>query len=81
MLVVIGYVVVVVAVLGGYALTGGHMGALYQPAELIIIGGAAVGARGGQCARRIVGKTPAKVAATRTLGYRSRPFCRRVAQW
>ena len=43
-LVVIGYVVVVVAVLGGYALTGGHMGALYQPAELIIIGGAAVGA-------------------------------------
>jgi chemotaxis protein MotA len=32
------------AVLGGYAMTGGHMGALYQPAELVIIGGAAVGA-------------------------------------
>jgi chemotaxis protein MotA len=43
-LVVIGYVVVMAAVLGGYAMTGGHMGALYQPAELVIIGGAAVGA-------------------------------------
>ncbi len=43
-LVVLGYVVVVAAVLGGYAMTGGHMGALYQPAELVIIGGAAVGA-------------------------------------
>ncbi|NUT17246.1 MAG: flagellar motor stator protein MotA [Cupriavidus sp.] len=44
MLVVLGYVVVVVAVLGGYAMTGGHMGALYQPAEFVIIGGAAFGA-------------------------------------
>jgi len=43
-LVVLGYVVVVAAVLGGYAMTGGHMGALYQPAELVIIGGAAIGA-------------------------------------
>ena len=41
MLVVIGYVIVLAAVLGGYAITGGHMGALYQPAELIIIGGRA----------------------------------------
>ena len=44
MLVVLGYIVVVAAVLGGYAMTGGHMGALYQPAELVIIGGAAAGA-------------------------------------
>ncbi len=44
MLVVLGYIVVVAAVLGGYAMTGGHMGALYQPAELVIIGGAAGGA-------------------------------------
>jgi len=43
-LVVIGYVIVLAAVLGGYAMTGGHMGALYQPAELVIIGGAALGA-------------------------------------
>lgn len=31
-------------VFGGYAMTGGHLGALYQPAELIIIGGAGIGA-------------------------------------
>jgi chemotaxis protein MotA len=42
-LVVLGYVVVVAAVLGGYAMTGGHMGALYQPAEVVIIAGAAIG--------------------------------------
>ncbi|MCO4863713.1 flagellar motor stator protein MotA [Cupriavidus sp. WGlv3] len=44
MLVVLGYVVVVASVLGGYAMTGGHMGALYQPAEVVIIAGAAIGA-------------------------------------
>lgn len=43
MLVIVGYLVVVGSVLGGYALAGGHMGALFQPLELLIIGGAAVG--------------------------------------
>jgi len=43
-LVAIGFVVVVASILGGYALSGGHLGALYQPTELLIIGGAAVGA-------------------------------------
>ncbi|MGE0311027.1 MAG: flagellar motor stator protein MotA [Lautropia sp.] len=44
MFVIIGYVVVVGSVLGGFALAGGHMGALMQPLELLMIGGAAVGA-------------------------------------
>lgn len=44
MFVIIGYVVVVGSVLGGYALAGGHLGVLFQPLELLIIGGAAVGA-------------------------------------
>jgi chemotaxis protein MotA len=44
MLVLVGYVIVVGSVFGGYALTGGHLGALYQPLELLMIGGAAVGA-------------------------------------
>ncbi len=44
MLILIGYLVVIGTVFGGYAMTGGHLGALYQPAELIIIGGAGVGA-------------------------------------
>jgi len=44
MLVLVGYLVVVGSVLGGYALAGGHMGALFQPLEFLIIGGAAIGA-------------------------------------
>jgi chemotaxis protein MotA len=43
MLVIVGYVVVAGAVFGGFALAGGHMGALFQPLELLMIGGAATG--------------------------------------
>jgi chemotaxis protein MotA len=43
-LVILGYVVVLGSVFGGYALMGGHFGVLYQPLEMLIIGGAAVGA-------------------------------------
>lgn len=43
MLVLIGYVIVAAAVFGGFALAGGHMGALLQPIELMMIGGAALG--------------------------------------
>lgn len=44
MLVLVGYAVVLIAVLGGYGLMGGHFGALYQPFEFMIIAGAGVGA-------------------------------------
>ena len=44
MLVLIGYVVVVGSVFGGYTLAGGHLGAMFQPLELLMIGGAAMGA-------------------------------------
>lgn len=44
MLILIGYVVVLVCVFGGFALAGGHLAAIYQPLELLIIGGAALGA-------------------------------------
>lgn len=44
MLVIIGYVVVAASVFGGFALAGGHMGALFQPLELLMIGGGAAGA-------------------------------------
>jgi chemotaxis protein MotA len=43
-LIVIGFVVVLASVLGGYAAMGGHWGALYQPFELVVIGGAGLGA-------------------------------------
>ena len=44
MLVIIGYIAVVLSVFGGFALAGGHLAALLQPLELLMIGGAAVGA-------------------------------------
>jgi chemotaxis protein MotA len=44
LLVIIGYVVVVVGVFGGYALGGGHLAVLIQPLELVMIGGGAGGA-------------------------------------
>jgi len=43
-LVVLGYIVVIGSVIGGFVLSGGHVGALFQPTELLIIGGAGVGA-------------------------------------
>ena len=44
MLVLIGYIVILSAVFGGFALAGGHLGSLVQPVELIMIFGAAAGA-------------------------------------
>ncbi|ARU31714.1 flagellar motor stator protein MotA [Sulfuriferula sp. AH1] len=44
MLVIVGYVVVLGAVFGGFALAGGHLAALLQPLELLMIGGGAAGA-------------------------------------
>ncbi len=44
MLVIVGYLVVLGAVFGGYAIAGGHLGGLYQPVELLMIGGGAGGA-------------------------------------
>jgi len=44
MLVLVGYLIVAASVFGGFALAGGHMGALLQPIELLMIGGAATGA-------------------------------------
>jgi chemotaxis protein MotA len=43
-LVIAGYIVVVISVFGGFALAGGHLAALFQPLELLMIGGGAGGA-------------------------------------
>ncbi|HEX5336976.1 MAG TPA: flagellar motor stator protein MotA [Gallionella sp.] len=57
MIVIIGYVVVLGSVFGGFAMAGGHLGALFQPLELLMIGGGAGGAF-------FVGNTPNAVKAT-----------------
>ncbi len=44
MLIIVGFIVVILSVVGGYVLSHGHLGALWQPYELVIIGGAAFGA-------------------------------------
>jgi chemotaxis protein MotA len=44
MFVIIGYVIILACVLGGFLLAGGHIGVLIQPVEILIIGGAALGA-------------------------------------
>jgi chemotaxis protein MotA len=43
MFVIIGLLVVIAGVVGGYLMEGGHLAVLFQPAELVIIGGAAAG--------------------------------------
>jgi chemotaxis protein MotA len=44
LLVIIGYIVVCASVFGGFAAIGGHLAALWQPLELVMIFGAATGA-------------------------------------
>ncbi|WP_332876914.1 flagellar motor stator protein MotA [Massilia sp. S19_KUP03_FR1] len=44
MLVIIGYIIVCGSVFGGFAMAGGHLAALFQPLELLMIGGGALGA-------------------------------------
>ena len=44
MLVIIGYIIVCACVFGGFAIAGGHLASLWQPVELLMIGGAALGA-------------------------------------
>lgn len=44
MLVIVGYLIVIGSVFGGFLLAGGHLASLLQPVELLMIGGAATGA-------------------------------------
>jgi chemotaxis protein MotA len=43
MFAIIGTLIIVGSVFGGFAMGGGHLAALFQPLELLMIGGAAVG--------------------------------------
>ena len=44
MFIIIGAIIVLAAVVGGFVMSNGHLAALWQPNELIVIGGAALGA-------------------------------------
>ena len=43
MLIIVGSIVVLAAVIGGFLMAGGALGVLVQPSEFVVIGGAAVG--------------------------------------
>jgi chemotaxis protein MotA len=43
-LVIVGYIVILASVFGGFVLAGGHIASLWQPVELLMIGGGATGA-------------------------------------
>lgn len=75
MLVLIGYLVVIGSVFGGFALAGGHLAVLAQPVELLMIGGAAVGAFVcGNSAKAIRATLKALPATLRGSRY-SKAFC------
>ena len=57
MFVIIGYVLILASVFGGFVMAGGHLGSLLQPIELLMIGGAAIGAF-------VVGNTSKAIKAT-----------------
>jgi chemotaxis protein MotA len=44
MLVILGFMIIILCVFGGFSISGGHLFALFQPIELIMIGGSALGA-------------------------------------
>jgi len=44
MVVIIGFIIVIGCVLGGFSISGGHIGALIHPAEILTIAGASIGA-------------------------------------
>ncbi len=44
MFVIVGYVVVLGSIFGGYAMAGGHLAGLWQPLEVVMIAGGAIGA-------------------------------------
>lgn len=62
MFVIVGYIIVLASVLGGFALAGGHMASLMQPVEVIMIVGAASGAfivgYGGKPAKAVLKAVP-----------------------
>lgn len=44
MLIAVGFIIVFASVFGGFVLSGGHLGPMYQPMEIVMIVGAALGA-------------------------------------
>ena len=68
MLVLFGFAVVFVSVFGSFVALGGHLGALYQPFEFVLIAGAALGsyvaANSGKSVRLLIASIPGAFRST-----------------
>jgi chemotaxis protein MotA len=70
MLVIIGYLIILGSVFGGFALAGGHLLALMQPIEILMIGGAAFGAFVvGNSSKTIISTFKSVFSTIRGFGY------------
>ncbi len=54
MVTLVGFLIVAVSVIGGYVLEGGHLHVLFQPIELLIILGAAIGSIVASCSSSLI---------------------------
>src|SRR5256886_15700870 len=72
MFTVIGLVIVFAAVLGGFGMGGGPFHVLIQPAELVVIGGAAVGTLFAPAPRKMRGRPFASIG--KAFGNSSPPW-------
>ncbi|NLX53524.1 MAG: flagellar motor stator protein MotA [Planctomycetaceae bacterium] len=54
MLIIVGSIIVIVAVLTGFTMAGGHIHSLIHPSELVTIGGAATGALVTMCPKQVL---------------------------
>ena len=83
MFVIVGYIIVIASVLGGFALAGGHVAALWQPVEILMIAGAAAGAfvvaYGGKPAQAHGGDGALGAAADHNIGVVSLDDLERIA--
>ena len=70
MIVIVGCIVVIGAVLGGFIMAGGHIGALIHPTEVLTIGGAALGG--------LIVSSPKKVLIDLMKGILARSKARRT---
>lgn len=72
MYVIIGAIVVTASIVGGYLMEHGNLALLWQPAELVIIGGAAFGAFVIASPQKVLGMVLKSVAASFTAKARSK---------
>lgn len=68
MILIVGFLVVIGCVFGGYLMAGGHLGLLVQPSEFVIIGGAAIGSMLISTPMKVLVKMMKQIAGSMSAG-------------